>query len=116
MNTGFHIYSGGRIGKNGDERLPAIYSAGFGYDVSNRFFLGAQVEKMEDHPVNLNTCMQYSFASKLFARTGLSTGITSFYFGTGFIWNDFRVDVTASLHQQLGFSPGLMLIYNAPSK
>jgi len=118
LNTGFHIYNpaGSRLGENGEERLPAIYSAGFGYDLSSRFFLCAQVEKMEDQPVSLNTCMLYCFAGKLFARAGISTGTTSFFFGTGFLWNDLRVDVTAGLHQQLGFSAGLMLIYNAPPK
>ena len=114
LNTGFHIYNptGSRIGKNNAERLPVIYSMGFGYDASEKFFAGIQIEKIEDHAVGLNTCINYVFAENLFSRAGISTATSSFYFGAGYSINQFRVDVTMHLHQQLGLGPGLMMIYN----
>jgi hypothetical protein len=38
------------------------------------------------------------------------------YAGLGLAWNNLRLDISASYHQQLGVSPGLLLIYNFNSK
>jgi hypothetical protein len=118
LNTGFHIYNptGSRIGKDDGERLPVIYSMGFGYDASENFFIGTQLEKVEDLPIGFYACMQYIFAEKLFAKTGVATGTSSFYFGAGYLIEQLRIDVTACLHQQLGITPGLMLTYNMEKK
>jgi hypothetical protein len=118
LQTGVHIYNPTRatIGKNEDERLPLIYSFGLGYDVSEKVFIGTDFEKVEDQPVNLNAGMQYAFENKLFARVGVATATSTFYFGAGFLWNGFRVDVTASLHPTLGITTGMLLLYNSPAK
>jgi hypothetical protein len=118
LNAGFHIYNptGSRIGKDDEERLPVIYSIGFGYDTSEKFYVGVQLEKVEDQPSGLNASMQYNFAETLFARIGIATGTSSFHFGAGYSIDRFRVDVTACLHRQLGVSPGLMLNYNITKK
>jgi hypothetical protein len=118
FQTGIHVDNPTRvsIGKSEEERLPFIYSFGFGYDASERFFIGAEIEKAEDQPVNVNAGLQYAFDKRLFARAGVSTAISSFYLGTGFLWNGFRIDVTASLHPSLGTTPGLLLVYNSPEK
>ncbi len=118
LSTGVHLYNptGAKIGKNEEEKLPTIYSAGFGYNASDKFFIGAEIEKVEDQPINVNAGLQYAFANKLFARGGISSATTSFYFGLGFMLNGIRIDATASVHQYLGITPGLMLIYNAEKK
>lgn len=118
FQTGVHVYNPTRVsfGKNSEEKLPMIYSFGFGYDVSEKFFIGTEVEKEEDHPVNINAGLQYSFDEKLFARAGVSSATSIFYFGAGFLWNGFRIDATASLHPSLGITPGLLLIYSAAYK
>jgi hypothetical protein len=118
FQTGVHIYNPTRVsfGKNGEEKLPMIYSFGLGYDASEKFFIGTEIEKVEDQPVNLNAGLQYSFDEKLFARAGVSSATSLFYLGAGFLWSGFRIDVTASLHPSLGISPGLLLVYNSPDK
>ena len=115
LRTGVHLYNpmGAKIGKNENEKLPTIFSAGFGYDASDKFFIGTEIEKVEDQSINVNAGMQYAFAEKLFARAGISSATSSFYFGVGFMLNGFRIDATASLHQYLGITPGLMLVYNS---
>lgn len=118
FQTGIHVYNptGASIGKNAEEKLPAIYSIGFGYDVSNKFFIGSEIEKLEDQPINVKAGFQYAFDKKFFVRTGISSATSSFYFGLGFLLDGFRIDATATIHQQLGMTPGLLLIYNSPEK
>lgn len=118
FQTGIHIYNPTRvtIGKNGEEKLPMIYSFGLGYDASEKFFIGTEIEKVEDEPVGVNAGLQYSFDEKLFARAGVSSAASIFYLGAGFLWNGFRIDVTASVHPSMGITPGLLLVYNLPRK
>ena len=118
FQTGVHVYNPTHVslGKNSEEKLPMIYSFGFGYDVSEKFFIGTEIEKEEDQPVNINTGMQYTFGESLFARAGVSSATSVFYLGAGFFLSGFRIDVTASLHPSLGVTPGVLLIYSAPDK
>ena len=118
FQAGVHIYNPTRagIGKNSEERLPFIYSFGLGYDASKNFFIGAEIEKIEDQPLNITAGFHYSFDEKLFVRAGLASATSSLYMGLGFLLNGFRIDVTASLHPSLGLSPGVLLFYNSPHK
>lgn len=118
LQAGIHIYNplGSGVGKAGGESLPSIYSAGFGYDASERFFIGAEIQKEENRPVTVNAGLQYVFAEKLFARAGVASATSVFYVGAGFLLNGFRIDATASLHPHLGMTPGIMLVYNSPAK
>jgi len=118
LQAGIHIYNplGSGVGKAGGESLPSIYSAGFGYDASERFFIGAEIQKEENRPVTVNAGLQYAFAEKLFARAGVASATSVFYAGAGFLLNGFRIDATASLHPHLGMTPGIMLVYNSPAK
>lgn len=117
FQTGVHIYNPTRvsISKNGDEKLPIVYSFGMGYDASDKFFMGAEIEKVEDQTVNVNAGLQYAFDEKLFARAGVASATSSFYLGVGFLWNGLRIDVAASLHPSLGITPGMLLVYNSPA-
>jgi hypothetical protein len=118
FQTGVHIYNPTRvtIGKSSEERLPLIYSFGMGYDASEKFFIGSEIEKTEDQPVNVNVGLQYSFEEKLFARAGISSGTSSFYMDLGFLISGLRIDATATLHPELGISPGLLLVYSSSAK
>jgi hypothetical protein len=87
-----------------------------GYDASKKFFIGAEIEKIEDQPLNINAGLHYSFDEKVFVRTGLASATSSFYIGFGFLLNGFRIDVTVSLHPSLGFSPGVLFLYNSSHK
>jgi hypothetical protein len=113
VQTGIHIYNpvGMKIGKTGEEKLPAVYTAGIGYDVSPQVFIGSEVQKTEDQPLNVNVGIHYQFADKLMARGGLSTATSVYYLGFGVQLKNLRVDVTSSFHPYLGVTPGLLLMY-----
>lgn len=114
LNAGIHVYNpvGGKFGKDEQEKLSSVYSGGLGYEASEKFFISTEIEKEEGQPVNVNAGIQYKLLPQLIARGGISTATSSMYFGVGIGWRSMRLDVTTSYHQQLGTTPGLMLIYN----
>lgn len=113
LNAGLHVYNpiGGKFSKTG-EKLTSTYKFGLGYDASDKFFVAAELVKEEDFPVNMNAGFQYQFAKQFFARAGIASASTVVYAGVGMAWSNIRLDISASYHQQLGVSPGLLLIYN----
>ncbi|MDB5205108.1 MAG: hypothetical protein JWR72_183 [Flavisolibacter sp.] len=114
VQTGVHVYNplGMQIGK--EEKLPAVYTAGIGYDASSQLFVGAEVQKVEDQPLTVNAGLQYVFADKLIARGGISSATSVYYIGFGVKLKSFQLDITASFHPYLGVTPGLLLIYGSP--
>ena len=114
LHTGVHAYNpvGGNYGKNSEEKLASIYTIGFGYEASDKFFISAEIEKEENQPVNINGGIQYKFLPQFMARAGIATNTSQVYAGVGLFLKTFRLDVVASYHPQLGVTPGLMLIYN----
>ena len=80
------------------------------------FLLVLRLKKTEDLPLNVNVSAQYKFADRFLARGGVATATSIYFLGTGFCFKNFRFDVMASVHPQLGVTPGLMLIYKKPTK
>lgn len=118
LNAGIHFYNpvGGTLSKADNEKLSSIYKFGMGYEASEHFLISAEIVKQEDVPVNVNAGVQYNFDKQFFARFGIATENESPYAGAGVSWSNFRIDISASHHPQLGISPGLMLIMNFKSK
>ena len=114
LNAGVHFYNpvGGELSKTSNEKLSSIYKFGIGYEPSESFLVSAEIVKQEDLPVNINAGVQYNFLKQFFARVGIASENESPYAGAGISWNNIRLDVSASYHPQLGFSPGLMVIVN----
>ena len=114
LQAGIHINNpvGGKFGKMEQEKLSSVYTLGFGYDASEKFFIGAEIQKEEDQPVNVNAGLQYQFLPQLLARGGISTATSSAWLGIGVLLKSFRLDVTSSYHPQLGITPGLLLLFN----
>ncbi len=101
-----------KLGKQSDEQLASVYSFGLGYDASDHFYVSAEIVKEEDKAVSVNAGIQYQFAKQFFARAGMVSATGSGYAGAGVAWKNVRLDIATGYHPQLGFSPGLMLIYH----
>ena len=116
LHAGVHAYNpaGGKLGKNGEEKLASVYAVGLGYEASDKFFVSAEVEKEENQPVTINTGMQYKFLPQLMARAGIATASSNAYFGVGLFLKSFRIDITAGYHPQLGITPGLLFLFKLP--
>jgi hypothetical protein len=117
VHAGLHLYNpvGGKFGKDQQEKLPSIYTAGLGYDASEKFLISAEIEKEENQPVNILAGIQYRFIPQVLVRGGVETNTASIYFGAGLFFKTFRLDVTAGIHPELGITPGLLLVYNFSS-
>ena len=114
LNAGIHVYNpvGAKLGKTSDEKLAAAYKLGFGYDASDNFYFSSEIIKEEEQPINVTGGIQYRIKKQFFARAGFRSDNSLGYGGIGFLYNDMRIDVSASYHPQLGLSPGILLIYN----
>ena len=114
LNAGLYAFNpvGGKFGKQQEEKLAFLYSAGFGYEASENFFVSMEIVKEEDKPVNVNAALQYKFAPQLLVRVGILTATSSMFTGIGYGWKSIRVDATANYHPQLGITPGLLIIFN----
>lgn len=114
FNIGLHVYNpmGGRFSKNAAEQLASVYSFGLGYDVSDKFFVTAEMEKEESQSLHINAGFQYRFLKQLMVKGGVYTNNETIYFGCAIFLKSLRVDVGASHHPQLGITPGLQLIYS----
>lgn len=114
LRLGIHAYNplGGKFGKLQNEKLASIYTAGFGYDASDKVFITAVISKEEDQPVNLQAALQYSLVHRFYTRLGMVTGTGSYFFGLGVQWKACRLDAVSTWQAQLGFTPGLMLLFN----
>ena len=112
LEAGIHVYNpvGGKLFSAPDEKLAAVYSAGLGYDISPDLFMGIEMVKEEDRPLNVVSGIQYRFADVFFARAGLVSETGSLFAGVGAGWNKLRLDLSASYHPLLGLSPGILFV------
>lgn len=118
LHAGFHINNpiGGKLGKDKQEKLPFIYTAGLGYDASKKFLFSIEIVKEEGHHISVNAGIQYKLIPKLLTRIGVSLATSSVCMGAGVQLKLFRVDITTNYHPQLGVSPGLLLIFDFKPK
>ncbi len=114
LHAGIHVNNpvGGKFGKEQQEKLSSVYSVGVGYDASQKFFISCEIEKEEDQPINITAGIQYKLISQLLVRGGVSSATSSFWMGLGLTIKSFRIDVTSSYHNQLGVTPGLLILFN----
>lgn len=117
LHTGFHINNpvGGKFGKDRQEKLPSVYTTGFGYDASEKFFFSIELIKEEDQPVGAEAGFQYRFIPQLLIKAGLSSATSSCWIGLGLPLKSLRFDIITSYHPQLGITPGLLLLYKSPT-
>jgi hypothetical protein len=115
LKAGFHVYNPTRaaLGKWEDERLPVVFTTGFGYEFSKKFLLAAEIIKEEAQPLNVHTGMQYQLTDQLVAKGGFATGPSAFYISAGYRLRLFQLEVVTSVHPQLGITPGIMLTFNS---
>jgi hypothetical protein len=118
VHTGIHINNpvGGKFGNEQQEKLPAVYTFGLGYEASEKFFFSMEIIKEEDQPVNVNAGFQYRLLSPAMIRAGVSTATSSVWFGAGLTKGTMRIDVITVYHPQLGITPGLLVLFNFKNK
>lgn len=114
VHAGIHVYnpSGGKYGKQEQEKMAWVYKIGGGYEASENLLVSADIIKQEDKAVNVQAGIHYALHNKFFIRAGIATATTTPWLGAGWAWKNIRADITGSYHPQLGITPGLMLLFN----
>lgn len=114
LHAGFHVYNplSSELGKNSNEKLASVYQVGLGYEASEKVFLSTEIVKQEDQAVGVNAGLQYNVAQNVFLKGGISSVSNNSYAGIGFQLGFARIDLNASYHPQLGFTPGILLLFN----
>ncbi len=114
LNIGVHVYNPVKssLNKITKDRLPSAFKFGVGYDADSNLYISTELIKEENQAANITGAIQYHFQKQFFMRAGFKSDNSSGFAGIGFMHKNLRLDVSASFHQQLGVSPGLLLIYH----
>lgn len=118
LNVGVHVFNPTRTTLNeyNDEAITTIMRLGIGYTLSDKVNLVIETEKDVDHVAALKTGIEYNANEKLFFRGGVSTGPTIGAFGFGLNMENYQLDIAATYHQTLGFSPEISFNYQFKKK
>ena len=118
LHAGLSVFNpvGGELNKAANEKIASVYRGGLGYEVSDRFFISAELIKEENKNAGVNAVFQYELVKQLLIRAGINTVNTQPFVGVGLKFGAFRVDVATAYHPQLGVSPAVMILINGKKK
>lgn len=93
------------------EKVPAVFSLGALFEVSDGLILSAETEKITDKAESYHLGIEYEILKETYARLGISTRESIFSFGFETRINSLKFQLASSMHQALGFSPMASLVY-----
>lgn len=94
------------------EKIPAIFRFGIAWEIIKGFIATAEVEKNTNfQPILIRGGLEYGIKDKFFIRGGFGTQREVFSMGFGFKIKVLRFDISAVMHESLGFSPQASLIF-----
>lgn len=113
LRIGAHIFNPTRtrISQHSPQRIPTIFRLGMAYHFSDRVLATIETEKdLERDPV-FKAGIEYGITEKIFVRGGIGTEPTTNAFGIGIYLGSLKMDIAASFHNVLGYSPQASLRY-----
>jgi len=118
VHAGFSVYNpvGGKLNRSVNEKIASVYRTGFGYEVSDQFYISAEMIKEENKHPGVNVVFQYQLINDFFLRAGVNTVSKQPFAGVGLRLRNYRVDLATSFHPQLGVSPALMFLFDLKKK
>lgn len=95
------------------EKIPVVFRFGMAYQFTKDFTGQFEIEKNTDHKgVSLRGGLEYEVVKDLYLRAGLQTNPGLITFGVGYAINFARIDVAAQLHEVLGASIQIGMIFS----
>jgi hypothetical protein len=94
-----------KLSEYNNERIPVILNAGFGYTFSDKLLLTAEAYKNSEFPMEFRSGAEYKLNKIAFARIGISTNPARITFGFGIQMKKLTLDLSSSIHTELGYSP-----------
>lgn len=96
-----------------NEKLSAILRLGLAYSMYDNLIITTEVEKNTFiKPILFRCGLEYAIKSKFFIRGGIASRYEIFSFGFGINIKHLKVDLATCMHESLGFSPQMGLIFN----
>lgn len=112
LTFGFHLLNPIRQEIIEGEHLATVMRFGLDYRPAEKTHILAEVEKDIQQPVRVHAGLEYQIIDPLFLRLGVATEPVSMSFGFGYVLSGgLSIDVAASYHQVLGFTPAFGLVY-----
>lgn len=112
LHAGIHVSGLSAPGKNKQTVQPSpSFKIGAGFEPSSGLLITATINKKMYEPVHMSAAVQYLPVKRLLIRLGLESQTASWFTGAGFYKGNIRIDVFAYYHPQLGFTPGMSLIF-----
>jgi hypothetical protein len=108
-----HLFNPTRTALNefNKEKIPTIMRLGMNYIFSKQVLATIEAEKDIDMKPIFRMGLEYKTSSKFYLRGGIGTQPTLGSFGFGLNTGVIKLDVAASYHQVLGFTPDLSFSY-----
>ena len=101
-----------KLDKLGEEKMPAAYTVGAGYE-STQFYIGAAVVSQSDQHLLTKVSCEYLPVKQLALQAGIATNPQYNFAGVSLRWPHLRIDFAGSYHPQLGITPGVAIIWKA---
>ncbi len=113
ITLGVHVFNPiqAKFNDYNSERLALLMKLGLQWKLSDNFTAAAEVHSDINNELIVRGGLEYKIKKILYARIGLSNNPNIFSFGVGLQFNSLRLDFSSSMHQVLGYSPQLSLIY-----
>lgn len=108
-----HIYNPNRakLSSYNDERIPTILKIGLAYSFSDKVICSIENEKDISQSSNTKVGLEYHAIKQFYIRMGIATNPRVDCFGIGIDIKGIRLDISETIHQQLGYSSGISLSY-----
>ena len=113
LNLGVHLFNPIRVklSEYNEEKIPAFMKLGLQWELDNHFIALAEVQSDIDRKIIIIGGLEYQIREVMYARIGFNNNPNNFSFGMGLILRSVRLDFSACMHQVLGISPQISLIY-----
>lgn len=113
LSLGVHVFNPAQVELSdySMEEIPALMKLGLQWTLDENFITEVEVHSDIHHQLVFRGGLEYRIIEELYVRMGVSNNPSIFSFGVGLQLKYFRLDFSSSMHQLLGYSPQLSLIY-----
>lgn len=113
LSLGAYIFNpiNAKVADYADERLPANIRLGASYAFDDKLMVTAEVEKDTEFDPMAKFGIEYRIIEEIYVRGGIATNPGLYSFGFGLNLKNLKLDFSSSIHQVLGYSPQISMIY-----
>jgi hypothetical protein len=113
LTLGFHVYNPMmvKMANYNNERVPVIFRLGLLYQFSEKVFVTTECQKDILFKPFAKVGVEYAPVKSVFIRLGIATNPFQNGLGVGLKFGGMRIDVSSTIHPQLGISPQMGLSY-----